>query len=86
MAMPIMFTSRDGEAGRLESDGLGERRQPDAGRERRRLVMDVDDLRFPLAPEILHQARLDHVEHVAVAVVVVADVFLIEAAAVPTDS
>jgi hypothetical protein len=44
----------------------------------RRLMVHVDDVRLPLPPRVLHHARLDHVEHVGVAVVVVADVLLIE--------
>ena len=40
--------------------------------------MHVDDLRLPLPPRVLHHARFDHVEHVAVAVVVVADILLVE--------
>ncbi len=63
---------------RVQADRLGERRQPDPRRERRGLVEDVDDVRLPLAPEVLEHPRLDHVDHVAVAVVVVADVFLVE--------
>jgi hypothetical protein len=41
--------------------------------------MYVDDLGFPLPPGVFDHARLDHVEHVGVAVVVVPDVFLVEA-------
>ena len=41
-------------------------------------MVDVDDLRFPLPPRVFEHARLDHVEHVRVAVVVVADILLIE--------
>ena len=41
-------------------------------------MVNVDDLRLPLAPRVLDHARLDHVEHVGVAVVVVADVLLVE--------
>ena len=63
---------------RVAADRLGEGRQPDARRERRRLVVHVDDLRLPLPPRALDHARLDHVEHVAVAVVVVPDVLLVE--------
>ena len=38
---------------RAESDRIGERRNPDARRERRRLVLHVDDVRLPLAPRAL---------------------------------
>ena len=77
--MPIVFTVRDISAGTRGRDRLGERRQPDARRERRRLVLHVDDLRLPLAPRARDDlARLDHVQHVGVAIVVVADVLLIQ--------
>ena len=78
IAMPIMFTSRDIRHGACVRDRLRERRQPDARRKRRRLMVHVDDVRLPLPPRVLHHARLDHVQHVGVAVVVVADVLLIE--------
>ena len=58
---------------------LGERRQPDARRKRAGLVLHVDDLRFPLPPRVLDRARFDRVQHVRVAIVVVADVLLIQA-------
>jgi hypothetical protein len=74
-----MFTSRDDDERRVDADRLGKRRQPDPGREGTRLMMHVDDLRLPLPPRVLEHARLDHVEHVGVAVVVVADVLLIQA-------
>ena len=77
IAMPIMFTSRAIRR-RVDADRLGKRRQPDARRERAGLVVHVDDLRLPLPPGVLEHARLDHVEHVGVAVVVVADVLLVE--------
>ena len=67
------------DVGGVQGDRLGERRQPDARRKRRRLVVHVDDVRFPLPPGVFHDPRLDHVEHVAVAVVVVADELLVEA-------
>ena len=41
-------------------------------------MVHVDDLRLPLPPGVLEHARLDHVQHVGVAVVVVADVLLIQ--------
>ena len=63
---------------RFDADRLRERRQPDARRERARLMVHVDDLRLPLPPRVLDDARLDHVQHVRVAVVVVADVLLIQ--------
>ena len=63
---------------RVAADRLRERRQPDARRKRRRLVVHVDDVRLPVAPGLLDDPRLDHVQHVGVAVVVVADVLLIE--------
>ena len=78
MAMPIMFTWRDiryGTRGAIGSANGGS--QMRVGK-RRRLVMHVDDLRLPLPPGVLHHARLDHVEHVGVAIVVVADVLLIQ--------
>ncbi len=59
-------------------DRLGERRQPDPGREGRRLVLHVDDVGLPLAPGPRDHARLHDVQHVRVAVVVVADVLLIQ--------
>ena len=59
-------------------DRLGERRDPDARRKRRRLVVVVEKLRLPLAHDPGDRPRLDHVDHVAVAVVVVADVLLVE--------
>jgi hypothetical protein len=40
--------------------------------------MDVDDLRIPLLPDTGEHSGLDHVQHVPVSVVVVADVLLIE--------
>ena len=60
-----------------EADGIGERRDPDARGERRRLVVHVDDVWLPLAPHALPHARLDAVHHVAVAVVVVPHVLLV---------
>ena len=78
IAMPIMFSSARHQPGRVRGNRLGERRQPDARRKRRRLVVHVNDVRLPLPPRVLHDARLDRVEHVGVAVVVVADVLLIE--------
>ncbi len=63
----------------IDADGLRERREPDPRRKRPRLVVHVDDLGLPLAPGVLHDARFDHVEHVGVAVVVVADVLLVQA-------
>jgi hypothetical protein len=64
--------------GDARRDRLGERGEPDARRERRGLVLHVDDLRLPLPPRARDHARLDHVQHVRVAVVVVADVLLIQ--------
>ena len=59
-------------------DRLGERRDEDARGERRRLVMAVENHRIPFQFRARHVARFQHVVHVAVAVVVVADVFLVE--------
>ena len=78
MRVPIAFTWRAMIGGHAKPDRIGERRQPDARREGRRLVLHVDDLRLPLAPRALNDARLDHVEHVRIAVVVVADVLLVQ--------
>ena len=56
-----------------------ERRDEDARRKRRRLVVVVDDLREPEVVEVArHVARLGHVEHVPVAVVVVPDVLVVQ--------
>ena len=41
-------------------------------------MLHVDDLRLPLPPGVLDHPRLDHVEHVGVAIVVVSDVVLIQ--------
>ena len=75
--MPMVLTSRDIRYGACWQSA---RRTAAArsGGKRRRLVLHVYDLRLPLAPRLLHHPRLDHVEHVGVAVVVVADVLLIE--------
>ena len=62
----------------LRRDRLREWRQPDARGEGRRLVVDVDNLRFPVPPRPPDDSRFPHVEHVGVAVVVVPYVFLIE--------
>ena len=61
-----------------QADRLGEGGQPDPSREGRRLMVYVDDLRLPLPPRACDHARLDHVQHIAVAVVVVPDVLLVE--------
>jgi len=66
------------EVRRVGADRLREGRQPDAGRKRAGLMVDVDDLRLPLPPRVLEHARLDHVQHVGVTVVVVPDVLLIQ--------
>ena len=44
---------------RAQADRIGERRNPDARREGRRLVVHVDDVRLPLAPRALDDARFD---------------------------
>jgi hypothetical protein len=62
----------------VDADRFGKWRQPDAGGEWTRLMVDVDDLRFPLTPGVFQGARFHHVQHVGVAVVVVAGVFLIQ--------
>ena len=41
-------------------------------------MVNVDDVRFPVAPRLLDDTRLDHVEHVGIAIVVVPDILLIE--------
>ena len=62
----------------VRADGLRERRNPDARGERRRLVVVVDDLRFPVSIYARHHPRLDLIDHISVAVVVVPDVLLIQ--------
>ena len=60
-------------------DRVGEGRQEDARPARDRLVVVVDDLRIPLVVEHLRDGlRLGHVVHEPVAVVIVADVVVIE--------
>ena len=63
---------------RMGRDRLRERREPDPRREWRGLVMDINDVGFPQPPGVLERPRLDHVEHVGVPVVVVANIFLIQ--------
>ena len=63
----------------LGRNGLGKRRQPDPGWERRRLVVHKNKLRFPVAPRSSYYARLNLVDHVGIAIVVMADVLLVEA-------
>ncbi len=60
-------------------DGFGERGDPDSGGKRRCLVVVVHDLRFPIPQNPSDNPRLDHVEHVAITIVVVADVALVQA-------
>jgi len=62
----------------MRRDRLCERRDPDASRERRGLVVVVEELRLPIAHDPGDDSRLDLVDHVAVAVVVVPDVFLVQ--------
>ena len=81
MAMPIMLTSRDiryGACVAIGSANGGSQMRVGNGAD---LVLHVDDLRLPLPPRVLHHPRLDHVEHVGVAIVVVADVLLVQLAA-----
>uniref|UniRef100_A0A0N5A4K1 LigA n=1 Tax=Parastrongyloides trichosuri TaxID=131310 RepID=A0A0N5A4K1_PARTI len=60
-------------------EGVAERRHEDHGPRRRRLVVVVDDLREPLAEELpIDVGRLGHGRQVVVAVVIVADVLLIQ--------
>ena len=59
-------------------DRVGERRHPDARGERCGLMLRIPDHRRIGLFGRVDPARLDHVEHVAVAVVVVADILLVE--------
>ncbi len=61
---------------RIERDRIAERRNPDARGKRRGLVMVVEHLRIIFELGAGDHLRLDHVVHVAVAIVIVADVFL----------
>ena len=78
MAMPIMLTSRDIRYGACVAMGSANGGSQMRVGKRRRLMVHVNDLRFPLPPGVLHHARLDHVQHVGVAIVVVADVLLVK--------
>lgn len=57
---------------------FGKRRDPDPGRKRRRLMVVVEDLRAVFQRGSRYDLRLEHVVHIAVTVVVVADIFWIE--------
>ncbi|MNJ31664.1 hypothetical protein D3C77_263080 [compost metagenome] len=60
-------------------EGVAERRHEHHGPRRRRLVVVVDDLREPLAEELpVDVGRLGHGRQVVVAVVIVADVLLVQ--------
>ncbi len=59
-------------------DRFRERRDEDARRKRRRLVMAVENHRIPFQLGSRHVARFQHVVHVAVAIVVMAHVFLVQ--------
>ena len=62
----------------VRRNGLHERRDEDARGERSRLVMAIEHHGVPFQFSARHLLRLQHVIHVAVAVVIVADVFLVK--------
>src|SRR5262245_9983183 len=62
----------------VRRDRLDEGRDEDAGGKRRRLMMTIEDDRTPFQLGASHLLRFEHVVHVAVAIVVMTDVFLIE--------
>jgi hypothetical protein len=62
----------------VRRDRIRIRRQIDAAGERRALVLRVEQQRLRLEHHLRDHARLEHVEHVSVAIVVVPDVFLVQ--------